>query len=132
MTRAFTTVAEVVPLVLEAAVMARGGEVFVLDLGKPVRVLDVAQELIRGHGFAPGKDIEVVFSGLAPGERLHEKLFDHHEAIWKTSHPQIFTATNGAYTVSELERVRTVIKTVEHPLRRGDAIQVREALAALN
>jgi FlaA1/EpsC-like NDP-sugar epimerase/lipopolysaccharide/colanic/teichoic acid biosynthesis glycosyltransferase len=91
-TRWFMTVPEAVQLILEAAAMGKGGEVFVLDMGKPVRIVDLAHALARRYGMRPGRDIEIVFTGLRPGERLFEKLFNDHELVWKTRHPRILMA----------------------------------------
>ncbi|MEO6462820.1 MAG: polysaccharide biosynthesis protein [Candidatus Eisenbacteria bacterium] len=91
-TRWFMTVPEAVQLILDAAVMGKGGEVFVLDMGKPVRIVDLAHALVRRYGLRPGKDIQIEFTGLRPGERLFEKLFNDHELVWKTRHPRILMA----------------------------------------
>jgi len=94
MTRYFMTIPEAVQLILVTATMGAGGETFVLDMGKPIRILDLARALIRLYGLTPGKDIEVVFTGLRPGERLFEKLVNDHEKIWKTAHPKILKAVS--------------------------------------
>ena len=86
------TVPEAVQLILEAATLGRGGETFVLDMGKPVRIVDLAHALIRRYGYQPDREIPVQFTGLRPGERLFEKLFNDHETIWKTPHPRILMA----------------------------------------
>jgi FlaA1/EpsC-like NDP-sugar epimerase/lipopolysaccharide/colanic/teichoic acid biosynthesis glycosyltransferase len=91
-TRWFMTVPEAVQLILEAATMGKGGETFVLDMGKPVRIVDLAHALIRRYGLEPGRDIRIEFTGLRPGERLFEKLFNDHELVWKTAHPRILMA----------------------------------------
>jgi FlaA1/EpsC-like NDP-sugar epimerase/lipopolysaccharide/colanic/teichoic acid biosynthesis glycosyltransferase len=91
-TRWFMTVPEAVQLILEAAAMGRGGETFVLDMGKPVRIVDLARALVRHYGLRPDRDIKIEFTGLRPGERLFEKLFNDHELVWKTSHPRILMA----------------------------------------
>jgi len=93
-TRWFMTVPEAVQLILEAATMGQGGEVFVLDMGKPVRIVDLAHALARRYGLRPGRDIEIKFTGLRPGERLFEKLFNDHEQVWKTRHPRILMAAD--------------------------------------
>src|SRR5207244_3059251 len=74
MRRYFMSIPEACQLVLQAAALGAGGEVFVLDMGQPVRILDVAQRLIRCAGFEPGRDIAIVFSGPRPGEKLFEQL----------------------------------------------------------
>jgi FlaA1/EpsC-like NDP-sugar epimerase len=93
-TRLFMTVPEAVQLILHAASIGRGGEVFVLDMGKPVRIVDLAQALIRLYGLTPGKDIEIAITGLRPGERLFEKLLNDHETVWKSGHPKILRAVS--------------------------------------
>ena len=93
--RYFMTVPEAVQLVLQAAALGRGGEVFILDMGEPVRILDLANDVIRLSGLEPGHDIEVVFTGLRPGEKLFEELFADEEAYTRTHHEKIFVCRNG-------------------------------------
>ena len=113
MTRLFMTIPEAVQLILHAATLGRGGEVFVLDMGKPVRILDMAHSLIRLHGLRPGKDIEIVFTGLRPGEKLYEKLFSDHEEVLKTEHPRILMAVSGRSAAKAVEEVRALTMRVE-------------------
>lgn len=91
-TRFFMTIEEAVGLVLEAAHLARGGETFVLDMGKPVRIIDLVENYARQIGFA-GHDVR--FTGLRPGEKLHEALFASHEQPVPTSHPRIFSTSSS-------------------------------------
>ena len=116
-TRWFMTVPEAVRLILTAATMGEGGEVFVLDMGRPVRILDLARALIRQHGLRPEVDVPIVFTGLRPGERLFEKLFNDHERVWKTAHPRILKAvdTNGngdgrAWRAREFRRLLDLLR----------------------
>ncbi len=95
MRRYFMTTAEAVLLVLQAAAMGQGGEVFVLDMGKPVKILDLAKEVIRFHGLKPDEDIPVVYTGIRPGEKLFEELLTAEEGTDATSHEQIFVARIG-------------------------------------
>lgn len=88
--RFFMTISEAVSLVLEAGAMAQGGEIFVLDMGKPMRILDLAENLIKLSGFIPYKDIQIVFTGLRPGEKLYEELLMDEEGLRKTDNRKIF------------------------------------------
>ena len=88
--RYFMTISEAVSLVLEAGSMATGGEIFVLDMGKPMRILDLAENLIKLSGFIPYKDIQIVFTGLRPGEKLFEELLMDEEGLRKTDNRKIY------------------------------------------
>lgn len=89
MVRFFMTIPEAVYLVLQAASMQGGGEVFVLNMGEPVRILDLAEDLIKLSGLEPHKDIEITFTGIRPGEKLAEILWDSDSALKPTPHPDI-------------------------------------------
>lgn len=91
-TRYFMTIPEASSLVLEAAVIGKGGEIFVFDMGKPVRILDLAQKMIQLAGFRPDHDIAIEFSGLRPGEKMYEELFKSSENLLPTHHPKIMKA----------------------------------------
>ncbi len=96
MRRYFMTIPEAVQLVLQAAVLGRGGEVFVLDMGEPVKIVDLARDLIELSGLKVGRDIDIRFVGLRPGEKLFEELFVAGESYMRTAHHKIFVANNGA------------------------------------
>ena len=89
MTRYFMTIPEASQLVLQAGTMGKGGEIYVLDMGEPVRIVDLAQDMITLSGLRPGEDIEIVFSGIRPGEKLFEELSIVGEDISPTKHPKI-------------------------------------------
>ena len=88
--RYFMTIPEAVSLVLQAGAMAKGGEIFVLDMGEPVKILTLAENLIRMYGKQPYKDVEINFSGLRPGEKLYEELLMNEEGLRNTSNHKIF------------------------------------------
>ena len=91
-TRYFMTIPEACSLVLEAGVMGNGGEIFVFDMGKSIKIVDLAKRMIQLSGLKEGKDIDIVFSGLRPGEKLYEELLDDKENTMSTHHPKIMIA----------------------------------------
>jgi FlaA1/EpsC-like NDP-sugar epimerase len=89
-TRYFMTIPEAVQLVIQAGAMAKGGEIFILDMGEPVRIMDLAENVIRLSGYVPGVDIDIKVTGLRPGEKLYEELLLDEEGIEKTAHNKIY------------------------------------------
>jgi FlaA1/EpsC-like NDP-sugar epimerase len=104
-TRYFMTIREAALLVLEAGLAGHGGEVFVLDMGEPIRIADLAAHLIRLSGLEPGKDIAIEFCGLRPGEKLHEELWYSDETLSRTSHDKVMVVQSpAAGLVTDLEK----------------------------
>jgi FlaA1/EpsC-like NDP-sugar epimerase len=103
-TRYFMTIPEASQLVLQAGSMGRGGEIFLLDMGEPVKIGDLAEELIRLSGFEPHEDIAIEITGLRPGEKLFEELLIDGEGIQPTEHPKILVAAARKVDLREVER----------------------------
>jgi FlaA1/EpsC-like NDP-sugar epimerase len=140
-TRYFMLIPEAAQLVIQAGAMGKGGEIFVLDMGEPVRILDLAHDLIRLSGLQVGEDIEVQVTGLRPGEKLYEELYDPSESHSRTTHPKIMVADSARRHVLEVIRdighleslveepndvlraaLREII-AIQTPVRRGVARQ---------
>lgn len=126
MERYFMTIPEAVHLLLQAAAMGHGGEAFVLDMGKQVRVLDLAEDLIRLSGLEPGRDIEIEFTGIRPGEKLSEELWEVDKTYERTAHPDILRSDHedtvvGGDLPGVLERLAALI-------HRGQSADIIAAL----
>ncbi len=102
MTRYFMTIPEASQLVLQAGALGAGGEIFILDMGEPVKILDLAEDMIRLSGLQPYEDIDIIFSGIRPGEKLFEELEITGENLLKTKHPKIFIGKIATYSSEEV------------------------------
>jgi len=89
MTRFFMLIPEAVQLILQATTIGSRREVFLLDMGKPVKIVDLAENMIKLAGYIPGKDIEIIYTGIRPGEKLHEELTNGQEGLAETNHKKI-------------------------------------------
>jgi FlaA1/EpsC-like NDP-sugar epimerase len=96
------TIPEACQLVLEAGAMGQGGEIFVFDMGEPVKIAELAKKMIRMSGSEPGKDIQVVYTGLRPGEKLYEELLNNAENTMSTYHEKIMIAKVREYDFVEV------------------------------
>lgn len=108
-TRFFMTIPEACQLVLEAGAMGKGGEIFVFDMGESVKIIDLAKKMIQLSGLELGKDIQIQFTGLRPGEKLYEELLAKDEDTLPTHHPQILIAKTREEDVSQIERVQELV-----------------------
>ncbi|MFC2025826.1 polysaccharide biosynthesis protein [Chloroflexota bacterium] len=122
MERYFMTIPEAVHLVLQASSMGNGGEVFVLNMGEQVRILDLAEDVVRLSGLEPGKDIEIVYTGIRPGEKLSEELWDMWATYEPTDHPDIVLLADEDL-MSGLVLNQTVDELI-HLAREGDPISI--------
>jgi FlaA1/EpsC-like NDP-sugar epimerase len=104
-TRYFMTIPEAVSLILQAGSMGEGGEIFVLDMGEPVKITDLAEQMIQLTGLEPGSDIEIKFTGLRPGEKLYEELFHESEVLVATTHPKIMLSESRKVDWDKMQRM---------------------------
>lgn len=109
MIRYFMTIPEAVQLVLQAGSQAQGGEVFLFDMGNPVKIKDMAEDLIKLHGFEPGKDIEIVYTGMRPGEKLYEELLTAEEGTKSTKNKKIFKAKVTHVEPEEMKKALKIL-----------------------
>lgn len=111
-TRYFMSIQEACKLVLQAATMGMGSEIFVLDMGKPIKIVNLAKEMIRIAGLTLDRDIKIEYTGLRPGEKLYEELFDESEQIIKTSHPMVMKSSMQPVDENFLDNLENLVNAV--------------------
>jgi len=126
--RYFMTISEASQLIMQAAVLGDGGEIYVLDMGEPVNITYLAEHLIRLAGKEPGRDIEIVYTGLRPGEKLFEQLFHELEPYEQTTHEKILLAHPRE---ADWDELRAVLRSSEAAVQRYDTNSIKSALVRL-
>ncbi|MCK6618482.1 MAG: polysaccharide biosynthesis protein [Cyclobacteriaceae bacterium] len=120
-TRYFMTIPEACRLVLEAGAMGKGGEIYIFDMGQPIRIVELAKKMIRLSGFEPGKDIEIIYTGLRDGEKLYEELLNNEEDTIPTHHPKILKARVREY---DYTYILSMIELFEELLNDKNEIKI--------
>jgi len=117
---------EAVLLILEAAAIGHGGEVFVLDMGEPVKILDLAEEMIRLSGYEPDIDIPITFTDMRPGEKLYEEILSAEEGVEHTEYEKILKARSSDKENSEvlMEKINLLIKVSSQKNNRDEIIKL--------
>jgi FlaA1/EpsC-like NDP-sugar epimerase len=128
MTRYFMIIPEASQLVLQAAATGAGGQIFLLDMGEPVKIVDLARQMITLSGFRPGEDIDIIFTGIRPGEKLFEELRTEGEDIQPTMHPKVMIWKSRP---TEMEKVRQVMDELEELKNSADRQKIIAALRKL-
>ncbi|MBM6860491.1 polysaccharide biosynthesis protein, partial [Clostridium saudiense] len=123
--RYFMLIPEAAQLVLQAGAYAKGGEIFILDMGKPVKIHDLAVNLIKLSGYEPGKDIEIKVTGLRPGEKLYEELLMDEEGLTETKHKKIFIGKPSSF---DLDTIKVKIDEIMKIAESGNKVMLREKL----
>ena len=126
--RFFMTIPEASQLVLQAAAMGKGGEIFVLDMGESVRIVDLARDLVRLSGLQ-ADDIEIVFTGLRPGEKLYEELYFDDEEMQPTPHPKLFVAYHRPYTLADVQQAVAEVAALMHEAPEVLRLKIKELVA---
>ncbi len=121
-TRYFMSIPEAAQLILEAGAMGEGGETFILEMGKPVRIAELAKDLIRLHGYEPDREIAIQYIGLRPGEKLYEELITEGEGIVKTGHEKIMVLRGNGHNWEMLQQqIETLLKIT----RTYDSVKIK-------
>ena len=130
MVRYFMTIPEAVSLILQASAMGEGGEVFVLDMGEPVKIVELAEELISIQGLVPYRDIDIEFTGVRPGEKIFEELLTAEEGTVASKHEKVFIArnNNGRYGQADLESILKEFTGLLHGPQESAARSTKELL----
>jgi FlaA1/EpsC-like NDP-sugar epimerase len=116
-------------LILQAGALGEGGEIFILDTGTPIKILDMARDLIRRSGFKPDVDIEIKFIGLRPGEKLHEELITEGEGVVRTPYEKIFVLKGDTYDLNWLYgKIEELVKLANEQDAGGIKSKLKEII----
>jgi FlaA1/EpsC-like NDP-sugar epimerase len=128
-TRYFMTIPEASKLILQAGALGEGGEIFILDMGTPIKIVDMARDLIKRSGFKPDVDIEIKFIGLRPGEKLHEELITEGEGIVRTPYEKIFVLKGDTCDLNWLnQKIEELVKLAKEQDAPGIKSKLKEII----
>jgi len=130
-TRYFMSVAEAVGLVLTAGRLGKGGDIFVLDMGEPVKIDEMARQLIELSGFEAGREIEIRYTGLRPGEKLYEELSHNEEVTEKTEHPKIWKLKPISSSQHEESNFKRSLDSIIEEAAKGNISQAKQRIKDL-
>ena len=130
-TRYFMSVAEAVGLVLTAGRLGKGGDIFVLDMGQPVKIEEMARQLIELSGFEPGREIEIRYTGLRPGEKLYEELSHNEEVTDKTEHPKIWRLKSQSLNLPQKDGIEAAIHGIIEESAKGNTSRAKQKIKEL-
>ena len=128
MIRYFMTIPEAVQLVIQAGAFAKGGEIFILDMGKPVKILDLARDLIRLSGFKLDEEIKIAFTGMRPGEKLYEEIMTNEEGTSATKHNRIFI---GKPLDIAWKKLQLIISELDYVAKKADTVNRSQEIKEL-
>ena len=130
-TRYFMSVAEAVGLVLTAGRLGNAGDIFVLDMGKPVKIEEMAKQLIELSGFEPGREIEIRYTGLRPGEKLYEELSHNEEVTENTEHPKIWRLRAQGQSERDFDQWQQSIQKIIEEASKGNVTPAKQLIKEL-
>jgi FlaA1/EpsC-like NDP-sugar epimerase len=134
-TRYFMTISEAAQLILQSGALGRGGEIFILDMGTPIRIVDMARDLIRLMGKEPGEDVDIRFTGLRAGEKMNEELYSREESLVRTTHDKILVVRPNSSNPRDLsapsEKFESLLLDLFESARSQDEKLVRQRLREL-
>jgi FlaA1/EpsC-like NDP-sugar epimerase len=125
------SVAEAVGLVLTAGRLGKGGDIFVLDMGQPVKIEEMARQLIELSGFEPGREIEIRYTGLRPGEKLYEELSHNEEVTDKTEHPKIWRLKSQSLSLPQKDGIEAAIHGIIEESAKGNTSRAKQKIKEL-